>query len=171
MQIQLILGNSGAGKDYITEKFFPNHYVYKLNQPFKDIFEADHNLAVGSCNDKALRSITLLSGPLEGLALGAAMAQAFTESESEDSSRYGFKFKDLTLQKFKEFLATTDHKAIVINDLRKLDEAIAVLDSEATTLASLLVVNRYATGLESDCHLHQLIDLFQPTILENHYTC
>lgn len=170
MEIQLILGNSGAGKDYCTAKIFPNHYVYKLNQPFKDIFEVDHGLDVGSCNDRLLRTKTLRRGPLKGLTLGHAMAQAFTESESEDTSRYGYKFKDLTLQKFKEFLATTTHKKIVINDLRKLSEAEVVWNSDAA-LYALLVVNRYATGLESDCHLPKLIELFQPDILENHYEC
>jgi hypothetical protein len=170
MQIQLILGNSGAGKDYVTTKFFPNHYVYKLNQPFKDIFEEDHCLDVGSCNDRSQRATTLLKGPLKGLTLGNAMAQAFTESESEDSLSYGYKFKDFTLRKFKEFLATTTHKAIVINDLRKLNEAHAVITSGAA-VSSLLVFNLYAIGLESDCHLPQLVELFQPTILENHFKC
>lgn len=170
MQIQLILGNSGAGKDYVTAKFFSTHYVYKLNQPFKDVFEADHGLAVGSCNDKSLRAMTLLEGPLKGLTLGSAMAQSFTESESGDASSYGYKFKNLTLQKVKEFLATTDHEAIVINDLRKLNEAHAVIESGAS-VSALLVFNLYATGLESDCHLPELVKLFQPSILENHFKC
>jgi hypothetical protein len=126
-ELLLIVGNSGCGKDYICKNRFANYANIKLNQPFKDIFEVDHGLEPGTCNNKSKRNILLRTGPFSGDLLSQAMSKSYKQSLSLNG--YGAKFNYITI------LATLDR----IAEASKTRELIAITDLRKKTELEMLV--------------------------------
>ena len=127
-KILLIIGLSASGKDYIAESEYKNFTRVKLNQPFKDQFEIDHKLVIGSCNDKSLRDQILTTGPMSDFTIQEGMVQAY--HQSVDNCGYGAKFRTLTILKTLETInsLSKSRAPVVITDLRKPSELVFLIE-------------------------------------------
>ena len=127
-ELLLIVGNSGAGKDWVAANRFANFTLIKLNQPFKDQLEIDSGLEPGTCNDKSKREQILNAGPFKGMALKEAMVMSY--KQCVNNWGYGAQFRTSTILKTLETLdklAKTRTPA-AITDLRKPEELRFLLE-------------------------------------------
>lgn len=163
-KLLFLVGNSNAGKDWVAENRYKNYTPYKLNQCFKTVFELDHGLVPGTCNDKTKREEIILSGPLRDLTISQAMVMSY--KQSLENYGYGSKFKTITIRAAFDILdfLSRSNQSVVITDLRKSTELKALLlFSEIIKYEPEMihVFSENETPLKSDESLYDNISLFQ----------
>jgi hypothetical protein len=168
----VISGHSGSGKDYLAKKLWPSVTNLKLNAEFKRLFELDHSLQPGSCNDRELRDTVLEHGPCQGLTIQAAMVQCYTESLSPKEKTYGATFAGRTMLKTLQTLLE-DPASYIITDLRKPSEATVLKEFAVTQLGYSLHVYKIETNrgqvLDSDKHQAEVLEILGPYSLIYNY--
>jgi hypothetical protein len=168
--IVVILGHSGAGKDYLAKKLWPSYTTLKLNQPFKDLFEVHHGLVPGDCNDRTKRAVVLKEGPLAGRTIQDGMVIAYHQSLEPQVPSYGTQFAGLTILRSLEQLFY--HRGqYVITDLRKPSEA-SMLRAFAEILGYTLEVFQIETtrgkAMSSDSQILEIAQLLNRPITKLH---
>lgn len=163
-ELLFLVGLSNSGKDYIAENKYRNFTNVKLTESFKRDFEIDHGLNSGDCNNKSLREMTLVSGPLTGLTLSAAMVKSYNQSLT--GSGYGAKFRystiTSTLLKLAELAG--NRTPVVITDLRKpIELKVLLAFSEVIdyTPKMLIIRSNKAIAKDSDRSLEENRNLFE----------
>jgi hypothetical protein len=136
-EMQLIVGDSDSGKDFIAKKLFNNHKLLKCASAFKRVFEIDHHLETGACDDKRLRISILKSGPLAGLTLSDAMVLTYEQSILREG--YGAKFATVGIMGVLQDVIKATGQCVCITDVRK--------PTELTMLVTLAEVMGYETRL------------------------
>ncbi len=163
-ELLLIVGNSGAGKDWVAANRFANFTLVKLNQPFKDQLEIDSGLEPGTCNDKSKRGQILTMGPFKDMPLRDAMVLSYTQCIKNWG--YGAQFRTSTILKTLETLdklAKTRTPA-VITDLRKPEELRFLLEFAKLinyNIRMLKVVSPKEQPLLSDSSLEDNVNYYE----------
>jgi hypothetical protein len=164
-ELVILIGPSGCGKDYVAQTQFLKHQVLKLNSYFKRLFEKDHLLRPGTCDDKTQRSIVLKHGPKKGNTLSDAMVQCYTESLSPNIESYGAKFAGKTLFEALSFLIY-EPKSYVITDLRKPSEAIMLKEFAMNQLGYKIrpyyISSNNGQAKQSDAQLEEVSTIMSP---------
>lgn len=163
-EILLIVGNTNAGKDYIASTRFKNFTLVKCNAAFKAVFEEDHYLIPGSCEDRVRRGETLVKGPLKGNTIQEGMVISYEQSLS--GCGYGSKFATLTILKTLEKLDTLakSRTPVVITDLRKPSELKFIFEFSKLVdynIRMLRVKSDAETPQRSDVSLMSNLSLFE----------
>jgi hypothetical protein len=161
-KIVILLGPSGCGKDYVAQTTFHLHKGLKLNAFFKAIFEKDHGLNPGTCNNKAYRKEVLAKGPCQGMTIQDAMVQCYVESLHPSISSYGAGFAGKTLHYAMSRLLREDGPWVV-TDLRKPSEALVIAEFAVNQLGlelqSFNIVSNYGQELGSDRSLREVMNI------------
>lgn len=158
-ELLFLFGPSDSGKDYLASTRFSHFKQMKLNQPFKDVFEKDHYLPRGICNDKAQREMVLKEGPMKGWKLGAAMARSYTQSLYPEVAEYGAKFAGYTLVKglqnfYEDFQVGVDKW--VVTDCRKVSEVTGLyLLAEELDIVVKYIKIQSNRGITRESDIHQ----------------
>lgn len=161
-ELLFIVGESDSGKDYIAKTSYKNHKLLKCASAFKRVFEIDHNLAVGDCEDKSLRNSALKSGPLAGMTLSDAMVLTYQQSTLLEG--YGAKFATLGIMSVLQDVIDATGQCVCITDVRKPTElkmlvTLAEVIGYETRL--LHVISNRSTKKASDVLLESNIALYE----------
>jgi hypothetical protein len=163
-ELKLIVGLSNSGKDWIAENRYGNFKLLKCNQAFKTIFEEDHKLSRGLCNDKGHRNDILEYGPLKGMTLQDGMVMAYHQSQARLG--YGSKFTTMTILSVLNEISecSLNRTPVVITDVRKPTELkILVHFAEVIGygISMVSVISNKATLATSDSSLPENLYLFE----------
>ena len=163
-EILLVVGESDSGKDWIAANRFGNHKLLKCASAFKRVFETDHSLEVGACDDKARRGDLLDSGPMCGKTISDAMVLAYQQSMLLEG--YGAKFATVGIMSVLQDVirASETRQCVCITDVRKPTELkmlVTLAEAIDCRIRLIYVVSNRSTKKASDNLLEHNVTLYE----------